>query len=816
MNLPRPKAALAALLLATSAITPVHAQSTAPAFQGTPSNGPAIPYPTTPFTGHLAPTVQGSDTYLPKPVTPPTGAPNIVVIINDDVGFGATSTFGGPVPTPNFTALAQNGLRYTEFGVTAICSSTRAALLTGRNYHHAGYGTVTEGEAPYPGYDMQFPTSEASIAEILRDNGYATAMFGKYHNVPSSTLADGPYTVWPTGIGFDHFYGFLEGDTDQFHPELYSDTTPVDLSHSPKSYILDNDLANHAIDWLHQEQAASPNRPFFLYYATGTTHAPQQAPADWIAKFKGQFDQGWDEVRQQTLDRQKQEGILPSYTDLAPRPPPVPYWNTLTPNQKAVDERYMEVYAAQLAYQDSQVGRVVAEVKRMGLANNTIIIWIEGDNGASGEGGPNGTIDEVHNLIGPGANEKDSDDYLAQHLNILGGPDTEEVYPIGWASAMNAPYQWFKQIASHLGGTRVGAVISWPGHITDPGSIRTQYHHVIDIAPTLLEVAHLQAPSAVSGIPQIPLDGVSMAYSFTSPTAPSPHHVQYFELFGNRGIYQDGWLANTTPLNMPWSLGAGQHGVDPNTFSWELYDLNKDPSQAHNIAAQFPDKLKQLQDLFNQQAIANNVYPLQDGALGARMGELAKAGGSPFRTNYVFWGTGVHLPGENVLPIFFFPFSVKADITVPQGGANGVILAGGSEFGGWSFYLKDGVPAAYAAASNYPGQQQRVLAAKPLAPGQHHLEYDLTSTPPSTGVLTILDNGVQIAKTPIAHTPAALGGIMEALDVGRDTGVPVTTDYSNEGVFTGAINKVTFDSYPPKNIAPVFFSAPALAEAKTD
>lgn len=815
MSLPRPRAALAAILLASSAITPVQAQNAALPFQGTPANGTPIPYPTTPFTGTLAPNAADSTTYLPTPVTPPAGAPNIVVILNDDVGFGADSTFGGPIPTPNYDALAKDGLRYTEFGVTAICSSTRAALLTGRNHQHAGFGTVTEAEAPYPGYDMQFPTSEATLPEILRDNGYATAAFGKYHNVPSSELADGPYKDWPTGIGFDHFYGFLEGDTDQFHPELYSDTTPVDLSHAPANYILDNDLASHAIQWLHQEQAASPNKPFFLYYATGSGHAPHQAPPDWIAKFHGQFDQGWDVVRQQTLARQKAEGIEPTYTDLAATPPVVPAWNSLTATQKIVDERYMEVYAAEIAYQDSQTGRVIAEIKRMGLANNTIIIWIEGDNGASGEGGPNGTIDEVRNLNGSGGSAVDIDDYLAQNLGIMGGPDTEELYPIGWAFALNAPFPWFKQIASHLGGTRNGVVISWPGHIVDPGSIRTQYHHVIDIAPTLLEVARLKVPSVVKGIPQIPMDGVSMAYSFSNPKASSPHHVQYYEMLGNRGIYKDGWLANTTPRNMPWNVAATRANSDPTTYQWELYDLTKDPSQAHNVAALYPDKLKELQALFNQEAIANNVYPLQDGGAAGRFAEVAKAGGSPFRTHYTFWGPDVHIPGEAALPIFLFPFTVKADITVPAGGANGVILAGGSAFGGWSFYLKDGVPAAYAAGSNFPGQQQRVLAAKPLAPGEHHLEYDYTTNLLRQSKLTILDNGVEIAEAKIPHPPTTFGGITEALDTGRDTGAQVTKDYSDQGIFTGIINKITFDSFPSRLAAPYFFSADQTLQ-KTD
>jgi arylsulfatase len=811
MTLPRPKLALAVLLLATSAITPVHAQSTAP-FQGTPANGPALPYPTTPFTGHLAPTEAGSTPYLPTPVTPPAGAPNIIVILDDDVGYGATSTFGGPIPTPNFSALAQNGLRYTEFGVTAICSSTRAALLTGRNHQHVGTGTVDDFETPYPGYDSHIPNSAATIAQILQANGYATSAFGKYHNVPNADQADGPYALWPTSMGFDYFYGFIGGDNDQFQPELYEDTTPVDGSNRPSTYILDNDLATHAITWLHQEQAASPNKPFFLYYATGSTHAPHQAPADWIARFKGQFDQGWDAQREATYENQKKLGILPASADLSPRPGGVPYWNSLTPDEKTVDERYMEVYAAELAYQDSQVGRILAEVNRMGLTSNTIVIWIEGDNGASGEGGPHGTINEITGFEHPDASDAQIDHYLAQHLDELGGPSTYELYPNGWAMALNSPYQWFKQIASHLGGTRDGMVISWPGHIIDPGSIRTQYHHVIDIAPTILDITHLKVPSAFNGIPQMPMDGVSLAYTFTNPTAPSTHRIQYFEMHGNRAIYDDGWLANTTPRYMPWELFNGRPNSDPGTYQWELYNLNEDPTQAHNLAAQYPDKLKQLQALFDQQAQANDVYPIQDGGVVERGKELAAFLHQPMRTHFVFWGTGVHLPAATIPPVFAFPFKVQADIEVPQGGADGVILAGGSLFSGWSFYLKDGVPTAYAAGNNYPGADTRVQGTTALTPGTHHLEYDLAVTKPGSGVLTILADGVQVAKQTVATLPALIGNGGETLDVGRDTGAPVSPDYTHEGVFTGTIDKVTLDISPPKNATATLFLSSQVQE----
>ena len=772
---------------ANSAGAPAHAQS---ADVGTPSNGPSLPYRSPPFTGTLAPTVQESTQYLPAPVKPPPEAPNILLIMTDDVGFGASSTFGGPIPTPNFTRLAEQGLRYPQFNTTAVCSASRAALLTGRNHHHVGEGTTSEPTTPYPGYDGIIPNNADTIAEILRDNNYATAMFGKHHNALPSQIPNGPYNQWPVGMGFDYFYGFVGADSDQFHPALYENTAPVDGSHRPADYILDKDLADHAIEWLHKEKAATPDVPFFVYYAPGATHGPQQAPADWIAKFKGKFDQGWNKMREETLARQKAMGIVPPNTELSTWPSQVPSWDSLSPEEKTVYERYMEVYAAQLSYDDAQIGRVLDEVKRMGLSNDTIVVFIEGDNGGTGEGGPKGYIDELFNFNHVKGSNLDINHWLAQHLDIMGGPRAQDTYPAGWGLAMNSPYPWFKTIASHLGGVRNGLVISWPGHLTGVGGIRTQYGHIIDIMPTLLEVAHIKPPSTFNGIPQMPLDGVSLAYTFNDPNAASRHRIQYYEMMGNRGIYDDGWLANTTPRFMQWELGGLRPNSDVLSYPWELYDLRTDPGQAHNVAAKYPDRLKEMQALFDQEARKNNVYPIQDSGMGYRVRGLAHG----LQNHYVFWGTGAKLNGMAVTPLFSAPFSIKADIDVPQRGASGVILAAGSWFGGWSFYLKNGTPTVSTAASNYPGQQARIAADKPLSAGKHGLEFDFTPGKNGNGTVTILDNGAEIGKGDIDPAPQIIAGVAESVDIGRDSGVPVTDDYSNEGVFTGTIQRVQFDS----------------------
>jgi arylsulfatase len=789
-------AALGALLLASSALTPLCAEDAAP-----PANdGAALPYsyPPHPFTGKVGPTESQSvpDFHLTAPVKAPAGAPNILLILTDDVGFGASSTFGGPIATPNLDQLAQHGLRYNEFQTTAICSATRAALLTGRNHHEVGTPAVVEITSPYPGYDGIIPKSAATIARILTDNGYNTAMFGKHHNTPNEENSPaGPMDRWPLGLGFQHFYGFIGGDADQYRPNLINDNTRVEDPHRPKGYLLDKDLADHAIAWIHAQKAAAPDKPFFVYYAPGTTHAPHQAPADWIAKFRGKFDQGWDKLREETLARQKAMGIVPANTDLAPRPKQIPAWDSLSPEEKRVDARYAEVYAGMLAYEDAQIGRVLDEIKRTGLSDNTIVVFVEGDNGASAEGGPAGTLDELVGVQGYD-DAKTVDHWLAQHLDIMGGPRTEEDYPAGWAFALDAPFPWFKQIASHLGGVRNGLVISWPGHIKDEGHVRTQYHHVIDITPTLLEVAQVKAPQEVDGIAQQHIDGVSMAYSFDQPNAPSPHDTQYYEMLGNRGIYHDGWLANTTPRNMPWEITQFRPGSDVTTYNWELYDLNTDYGQAHDLAAKDPGRLKDMQALFDAEATRNNAFPIQDSGATYRAARMIRATGA-FRSQYVFWGKDVQLPNVSSPPIFALPFSIDARIDVPNH-ANGVIVASGSLFGGWSFYLKDGKPVAFASASNLPWQQSRIAASKPLAAGRNDVKFDF-SPAGQGGTLTISVNGAQFARGEIRYRPRVMAGIDETFDIGRDTGVAVSDEYQDEGIFTGGIDKVEVDVALPKS-----------------
>jgi arylsulfatase A-like enzyme len=789
-------AMLSAVLLASSAITPAHAQKPAAAA----ADGSVLPRPPQTFRGKLAPTEQASTPSYPSPIRAPQGAPNILLVMTDDVGFAASSTFGGPVPTPNLDRLASHGLKYNQFHTTAICSATRAALLTGRNHHAVGTAALADVASPYPGYTTRVPKSAATIARILRDNGYNTAMFGKHHNVPTEErTAAGPFDQWPTGWGFEYFYGFINGDTDQWQPALYQGITPVDGSHRDSRYILERDLADHAIDWLHDQKAAAPDKPFFIYYAPGTAHAPHQAPADWIAKFRGTFDEGWDTLREKTLARQKAMGVVPAASELAPRPQEIPAWGGLSADEKRVNARYMEVYAGMLAYQDAQFGRLLDEIERMGIADNTLVVFIEGDNGASGEAGPKGSLNELVHLQSSATEE--TSQWLAQNLDMMGGPKTYECYPVGWALALDTPFPWLKQIASHLGGVRNGLVISWPRRIKAHGELRTQYHHVIDILPTLLDAAHIKAPLSVDGVAQQRIDGTSMSYSFDAPSAPSTHRTQYYEMLGNRGIYHDGWLANTTPRNLPWTIAGPRPGSDVTSYHWELYDLRTDFSQTHSVSAKEPQRLKDMQALFDIEARRNNVYPIVDSSLGFRGAQWARALG-PLKTHYVIWGKNVRLPGTSAPPIFALPFSLEADVEIPQSGANGVIVAAGSLFGGWSFYLKDGRPVAYAAVTQLPGQQFRVAAEKPLSPGPNQLRFDFEAAGPG-GVMRISVNGAEVAHGDFPTRPRTLAGLGETFDVGRDSNAPVSDEYQDEGVFTGEIDRVVVDVKPPPAGPPV-------------
>ncbi len=766
-----------------------------------PQDGSVLPRPPLPFPGQLGPTEAESTAVLPVRIKAPGEAPNILLVMTDDVGFAAASTFGGPVPTPNLDRLAQQGLRYNRFHTTGVCSPTRAALLTGRNHHAVGAGAVVEMVSPYPGYTSTIPPSAATIARILRDNGYSTAMFGKDHNVPNEQRSvAGPFDQWPTGRGFDYFYGFVGGDSDQFRPALYENTRPVYPSGKDPDYILDRDLADRAINWLHNQRAAAPDRPFFIYYAPGSAHAPHQAPAEWIARFRGQFDAGWDALRDDILARQKAMGIVPGDVDMAPRPEQIPAWDSLSDDEKTVYARFMEVFAAMLAYQDAQFGRLLDEVRRMGLADNTLVMFIEGDNGASGEGGPGGTLNELAHLsTSDGEHEMDIR-WLAENLDVLGGPDTYEGYPVGWAYATSTPFPWVKQIASHLGGVRNPLVVYWPRRIAAQGAIRDQYHHVIDIMPTLLDVTGIKAPVEVDGITQQAIDGVSMVYSFSAGAAPSPRQTQYYEINGNRGIYHDGWLASTTPRNMPWEIGKAGAGSDISTYQWELYDLHSDFSQAHDLAASEPERLRDLQAVFDAEARRNNVYPIQNSGGMYRAVKMGSAGPlGAMRPLYVYWGAGISVPMGSAPPLFSLPFTLEAEVEIPAAGADGVIVAAGSQFGGWSFYLEGGVPVACTALSPLPGGQSRVAGPAPLTAGSHTLRFDFAITGKG-GEITIAVDGNQVARGPVAQRALMMAGLGETFDTGRDTRVPVSQAYRDEGVFTGEIKKVEVRVRMPQGV----------------
>jgi len=745
-----------------------------------------LPRPPAPFSGTIGPTFEQSKQDWPRAVQAPKGAPNVVVILTDDVGFAATSAFGGPVPTPNLEKLAANGLKYTDFHTTALCSPTRAALLTGRNHHRVGFGSLEDTALGFPGYDAVIPRDAATIGEILKDNGYNTAFFGKNHNTPAwSATEAGPFDLWPTGWGFEYFYGFQGGDADQWAPRLFRNTSRApDL---PAGELLDRALADDAIHYLHNQQAADPNKPFFLYYATGSGHAPHQAPPDWIARFKGQFDQGWDALRQQSFERQKKLGVIPADTVLTPRPDALPAWDSLTPDQKTVDARYMEVFAAMMAYQDAQIGRVLDEIQRMGKGDNTLVIFVVGDNGASGEGTPDGTVDEI-GMLANGA--RSPADYLVKHLDLMGGPKTYELYPSGWAWALNTPFQWMKQVASHLGGIRNGMVMSWPARIVAKGQVRTQFGSVIDIAPTILEAAGLTAPKIVNGVEQQPVQGTSLLYSAGDATAAERHTTQYFEMLGYRGIYHDGWLANTKVRRLPWM--QGKPDGDPQTsYQWELYDLKHDFSQSHDLAAFDPAKLKSLQDLWLQEAKANQVLPLNDD-FGVRRSIPKLIAYAPRQTDFTYWGKDISVAQGSAPNLALRSFTIEARIKPNGAKDTGVLVADGSGFGGWAFYLKDGVPVAYEAISQMPEDRFRVAGKAPLPKGASMVTFRFERDPqPATGgTMHIAVDGKEVGQGNIDRTINIPAGLGETFDVGSDTGATVSDEYPGAGAFPGEIETV--------------------------
>lgn len=776
---------------------PLVGVSGSPTYVGASASDIVLPKIEGPFGGEIRRTADASRQALPDLIAPPKGAPNILLVLTDDVGFGASSTFGGPIPTPNLTRIAQRGLRYTRFHTTAMCSPTRAALLTGRNQHRVGAGTVADIASGFPGYNSVMPKSAATLGRVLTGNGYNTAFFGKHHNVPNwEATAAGPFERWPTGLGFEYFYGFLGGDTDQFHPVLYRNTTRVSEEARPADRVLDEDLADDAIRWVRNQKAAAPSKPFFIYYAPGSAHAPQQAPQAWREKFRGKFAMGWDLARTQTFERQKAMGIIPADATLPERLKSIPAWDTLSTDEKAVDERFMEVFAAELSYQDFQFGRILDELARMKQLDNTLIIFIEGDNGASPEGDLSGTIDEIGHLAN-GVQETTADHKAA--LDELGGPHTYEVYPVGWAAAMDAPFLWTKQVASHLGGTRNGLVISWPDKIKDFGGIRTQFHHVNDIVPTILALTGIPAPTVVDGVRQISLDGVSMTPSIDDAKAGERHTTQYFEMLGYRAIYQDGWLLSTTPKNPPWEGDApSTDAVHP---KWELYNLATDFTQAHDLAGQEPQRVADLEQLWWHEASRNGVLPVDVNRglrrLNALMFRINVGREEHARTDYTFFGPDVHI-AQAAQPTFFSRnFTISADVTIPPQGGAGAIVAAGSWFGGWTFYLDHGRPAAHHAFSPLPRDQFHIAAASPLAPGPVHLEFDFHYDGMGLGkggTLKILANGRVLAQGRVDRQITIMAGIGETFDIGDDTGVPVIAYPGDIHRFNGLIGKVAIQT----------------------
>lgn len=716
----------------------------------------------------------------PEQRVAPKGAPNVLLIMTDDVGFGASSTFGGPIPTPTFDRLAAAGVRFNRFHTTALCSPTRAALLTGRNHHSVGSGSITELATGHPGYNSVIPASAATIGRVLRDNGYSTSWFGKNHNTPDwETGPAGPFERWPTGLGFEHFYGFNGGDTDQYAPALIENTGTVEPPTRDPSYILDKDLADHAVSWLRAQHATSPDKPFLLYLAPGTAHAPHHAPRPWIDRFKGQFDQGWDRMREETFARQKAAGIIPADAELTPRPAEVPAWDAVTPDERRLYARMMEVYAAALAHCDDQIGRVVAELERSGQLQNTIVIYIQGDNGASAEGSLQGSANEAARFNG----QPESLPFLLSRIDQLGGPQAFNHYPVGWAWAMNSPFQWTKQVASHLGGTRNGMVMAWPGHIDQPGGVRAQFTHVVDIAPTIYEAIGIKPPKSVDGVSQQPIEGLSLLYALNKPDAPERHTTQYFEMFGNRALYRDGWMAATTPRRAPWVLTAGK--IDPADFDWELYDLRGDYSQARNLAAADAKQLTALKAAFEREAEAHNVNPMSASA-AERFALSLRPYPLNGRTDLTFF------PGEARYPNGAFPdlknrsWSLKARLTA-AGDESGVVITQGGRFGGWGLVVRQGKPAFVYRTTEQPQDLTVIAAGQAIAPGTHEVEvvFDYDGGGPGRGgAITLkVDGGVQ-AQGRLSRTLPAIFPI-EGASIGHDTGTPIVEDIQMPGALGG-------------------------------
>jgi arylsulfatase len=780
------------------------------AIQGVPGSpgatttisGAQLPPPPQKFNGKIERNAAQSTPWWPMRVVPPKNAPNILLIMTDDTGFGVTSTFGGVIPSPALDRIAANGLRYTNFNSTALCSPTRAALITGRNHHSTGFGVISEQSTGYPGYNSIMTRDKVTIGRILKDHGYRTSWFGKDHNTPEFQASQaGPFDQWPTGMGFDYFYGFVGGDANQWQPNLFRNTTAIYPYYNNPGWNLVSAMADDAIQYLDRITAINPDQPFFVYYVPGAVHAPHHPTAEWIRKISDMhlFDKGWNQLRVTIFANQKRMGVIPQDAKLTPWPDKLlKRWDQLTADEKKLFIRQADVFAAYWAYTDHEIGRVIQHIADMGKLDNTLIIYIAGDNGNSAEGTPDGTPNEVASLQGVNIP-------VADQLKFYDAWGSDMTYPhmaVGWSWAFDTPFSWTKQIASHFGGVRQGMAISWPRVIEDKGGIRNQFHHVIDIVPTILQATGIRAPDIVDGIPQKPIEGVSMMYTFdaANANAPSRHHTQYFEMLGDHAIYHDGWIASTTVMRPPWVV-AGAVSQDPAGFPYELYDLTKDWTQHDNVAAKYPAKLNQMEKLFWTEANKYQVLPL-DASVAARI-VAPRPSLTAGRTQFTWSGEITGTPNGDAPSILASSYTFKADVEIPASGAEGMIVTQGGRFGGYGFYVLKSKPVFL---YNFL-DLQRVCweGARALPPGRHMLEFDfrydglgfgtLAFNSMSgigrggTGVLKV--DGKEVARQTMQHTIPLILQWDENFDIGADTGTPVSNDYQVPFRFTGKLNRLT-------------------------
>jgi arylsulfatase A-like enzyme len=768
-------------------------------------DGKQLPPPDPKFGGVIKEKASESTSWWAPRVVPPKGAPNVLLIMTDDQGFGAPSTFGGVIPTPAMDRIANAGLRYTNFHSTALCSPTRAALITGRNHHSVGYGVVGEVSTGFPGYDSIIPIEKGTIGTTLKANGYATSWFGKDHNTPSYQSSQaGPFNQWPNGMGFDYFYGFVGGDASQWQPNLFRNTTAIYPFEGNPKWNMETAMADDAIQYIKQLKELAPDQPFFVYYVPGATHAPHHPTPEWIKKISDMhlFDDGWNKVRETIFANQKRLGIMPADAKLTAWPQGLPEWDTLSLEEKKLFIKQADVYGAYLAYADSEIGRVIQAVENLGELDNTLIIYIGGDNGASAEGMVNGTPNEFTTFNGVAVPVKDQ--FL--WYPFWGSDRTFPHFAAGWSWAMDTPFKWTKQVASHFGGTAQGVAMSWPGHINDLGGIRRQFHHVIDIVPTVLEATGIPQPDTVNGIKQIPIEGVSMAYTWdkANADATTKHTTQYFEMLGNRAIYNDGWVAATTPATLPWELSTATPPDVITGYNWELYNVQEDPTQFNDLATKMPDKLKQMQDLFYSEAKKYNVLPLDNSTL-ARW-NAPRPNLTAGRTVFTYSGELIGVPASAAPSILGKSYTITAEVTIPDRDAEGMIVTQGGRFGGYGLFLSKGdfgigrgkVVFLY----NLLDLKRTVWEGPELGAGKHTIVFDFKSDGPGlgkggTGVLSV--DGKQVAKNSMENTIPVTFPEDETFDVGQDTRTGVALveyRYDSPFKFTGKIDKLTFKLEP--------------------